>query len=200
MPITQYTDAQRTILEAFEIPENFKANSFSFYNAKTDTTIEDAISTDSQGNLIFKDADVELYLKDLVTKAQNITEEIDLDGDSILFFRDRNNRKYSLGEIYKNLFLSEKQNYVYWFHERASRNLDFGMDQYILDEISGRAINDVDVLDGTDEYYNVDELWKNKWIDIPCMEVITPEYVNGKAASISALIHFKMKTDKPIVE
>ena len=199
MPITQYTDAQRTILEAFEIPENFKANSFSFYNAKTNTTIEDAISTDSQGNLIFKDADVKLYLKDLVTKAQNITEEIDLDGDSILFFRDRNNRKYSLGEIYKNLFLSEKQNYVYWFHERASRNLDFGMDQYILDEISGTAVNDINVFDVNDEYYNVDELWKNKWIDIPCMEVITPEYVNGKAASISALVHFKMKTDKPIV-
>ena len=201
MPITKYTDAEKRTLESFDIPQNFKANSFSFYNAKTGKTIENAISTDSKGNLIFKDENVELYLKNLVEKARNITEDVDIDGDFVLYFSDINNRKYSLGEIYKTLFLGEKKNYVYWFHERASANLDLGMDQYLLEHILGVADVDSDNLDPNTTYYNCEnvDICRNKWIDIPCMEVITPDYIDGKAASISAVVHFKQKSDKPLV-
>jgi hypothetical protein len=200
MPETKYSYNQKVALDSFQRAPNFTANSFTFYNKDANKVIVDAIRTDEQGNVIFKDSNTEVYLKDIVLKAQVIDEELNDDGSFTLYFSDKFNRRYSLGEIYKILFESQPKNLSFWFGDRASRFLYDPMDDLIVDNYL-KVIREVDPLDPQNivEYIEFEDTWRNKWIDIPCLEVVTPDYVDGKYASISANVCFKIKSDKPLI-
>lgn len=200
MPLTTYSYRNQRLLDSFAPIPNFTANSFTFYNQKTGKVIVDAIRTDKDGNVIFKDEKTEVYLKDLIGKANSIDETLNADGSFNLYFSDKFNERISLGEVYKNLFLKQPKNMNFWFGGRASRKLSDAMDLTIIDAYLTTA-DDVELQDPSVDTVNIEyaETWKNKWIDIPCLEVVTPEYIDGKFASISATIVFKIKTDKPII-
>lgn len=200
MPITKYTSDQQKILNSFGSVENFSVNSFTFFNRKTGLKIENAISTDNLGNVKFKDKFTEVYLKDLIIKAKNITETTE-DGEAYtLYFQDNYNNKKTLGEIYSTVFVKALQSMVHWFSERANKNLSDGMDVFIFEEImNSLPKNDDTTISKTVYDVTQNTYWKNKWFDIPCIQVVTPSYVDGKYAIINAVVNMKVKAEKSLV-
>lgn len=197
MPLSNYTSQQLAFLEDFEIPSNFIANSFNFYNNKSGLTIENAIFTDINGNVIFKDKTTQSLLSDLIKNAKTITEQKD-NNEYNLYFQDKFNKKISLGEIYNNVFKPNQKNLVYWFHERNAKNLEGMMDDYIIENFMNIETFHSFTENEDKDSIKYNELWKNKWIDVPCLEVVTPSYVDSKYASISAIVHFKIRCDKAV--
>lgn len=195
MPNKIYTPAELDTLNRFSPIENFKTRSLSFVNVKQNIVIDDAIRITENGDVIFKDTEIETTLKELITSSRGIEEEFDDQGNVTLFFVDDKNRRVSLGRIYELLFKENVVNGVFWFGERSSEFLSDEMDEYIVKEfyekrkdesIDPRSLNIL--FEETDNY-------KNIWFDVPCIEVITPEYVDNKYASISAKVCFKVKCE-----
>jgi hypothetical protein len=200
VPRTGYTDIEMNAMKQFNVIPNFVANSFTLYNKKNNLVIENAIRTDSNGNVIFKDRVTEIYLEKLIQTPKGMIEQISDDGEFTLFFQDKFNKKYSLGEIYYNLFASQAQNMSFWFGERASEYLDYGLDQHIIEDHM-TIITETNIDDPTKRFELIDvnrDSWKNHWHTIPCLQVVVPDYVDGKFASISATISFKIKTNNPV--
>jgi hypothetical protein len=195
VPKKTYSESEVRVLESFPSIPNFNTSALTFVNTKKNIIIEDAIRVDQNGNLIFKDNETEVTLKDLLVSSKGIEEEIDDDGSVTLYFLDDKNQRVSLGRVYELLFKENVINGVFWFGERSSEFLDDEMDEYIVEEFYNRVGGDgIDprslniLLEETDSF-------KNIWFDVPCIEVITPEYVDNKYASITAKVCFKIKCE-----
>jgi hypothetical protein len=192
MPRTGYTDAEKAAMGQFNVIPNFTANTFTLFNRKNNIVVEDAITVDQLGNVKFKDTKTEALLEELVQNPSGLTENINDDGSYTLFFQDKFNKRYTLGEIYFNLVESQAQNMTFWFGERAVEFLDYGLDEHIID--------DHITIDSENNIINVDDdSWKNHWHTVPCMQVVVPDYIEGKYASISSKICFKVKTNEPVI-
>jgi hypothetical protein len=177
MPRRRYDAAEVNTLSTFSPVPNFNVRALTFVNNLEGTRIENAISITEQGELVFKDTETEATLTELIEGSDGLLEETSEQGDTTLYFLDDRNNK------------------IFWFGERSSRFLSDEMDEYILEEfydkadeenVDPRALNIL--FEETDDY-------KNIWFDVPCIEVITPDYVDGKYASITAKVCFKMKCE-----
>ena len=202
MPLTVYTEAQKRTLDGFTKIPSFKVRDFSFYNTVTKERIDNAISITETGDLKFKDKHTEVLLSDLLLKKDFIVEEVNEFDEDVLYFQDNFTNKITLGDIYENLQRSVNTNFTYWHSDRVSKNLEGGLDRFIIEELyesfkDFRKTNDEDddaTLNAIDVITDTrDDLWKNKWLDIPCMDVVTHEYVRGKFANISAKISMKVR-------
>jgi len=198
MPRTQYTTDAKAILGSIENIPNYPINGLSLYNSRTNEVIVDALRITKEGDVIFKDRFTEVFLRRLIEKGEYISETYNNDQTRTLYFKDNFNRRYSLGEIYFLLFQSVPKNLMFWWGERASDFLDFSMDQHILDNFFTVDIQYNDDDDTAQKYRINNENWVNKWIDIPCLNVTTPEYIDDKFASISAKLNVKFKTNKSL--
>jgi hypothetical protein len=205
MPLTNYSISQQTSLDAFERTSNFRSRSFTFINETSGIRVEDAISIDSTGELTFKDANTEVILSDLLNKKNYIIESTNKYDQDVLYFQDEFNNRISLGEIYNNIQKLLNSNLIYWHSARAAKylNKNSGLDNYIYENIA-KTYEFVRLEDdregGSITVKQVVELnehrWKNRWIDIPCLAIETPEYINGKYANISAKVQVKTKHSK----
>ena len=200
MPTTNYTATELSQLSTSPAIENFGVRSFTFYNTKSGLVIQDAIILDEFGNLIFKDTVTVATLAELVEGSRGIIEELDEDGNPFLYFRDNFNDPISLGRIFEILFKNRILNGTFWFGKRSSKFLDDEMDEYILQEFYIRKEKESS-LDPRELNITIEETqgYKNIWFDVPCIEVITPDYVNNKYASISATVSFKVKSEVPVI-
>jgi hypothetical protein len=195
MPRRRYNAAEVNTLSTFSPVPNFNVRSLTFVNNLEGLKIEDAITITDKGELVFKDADTEATLSELIEGSNGLLEETTDSGDTTLYFVDDKNNKISLGRVYELLFKENVVNGIFWFGERSSRFLNDEMDEYILEEFYAKADEgNVDpralsiLFEETDDF-------KNIWFDVPCIEVITPDYVDGKYASITAKVSFKMKCE-----
>ena len=195
MPRRRYNSSEVNTLESFSPLSNFNVRSLTFVNNIEGIKIDDAITITEEGEVVFKDTETEVTLTELIEGSNGILEETEENGDTTLYFLDDNNNKISLGRVYELLFKENVVNGVFWFGERSSKFLNDEMDEYILEEYYDKADDgNVDprslsiLFEETDSY-------KNIWFDVPCIEVITPDYVDGKYASISAKVCFKMKCE-----
>jgi hypothetical protein len=200
MPLTIYTSAQEGLLSSFSSIPNFRAKKFTFYNKLTGDVVIDAISMDDNGRLLFKDKQTQIYFDELINKKQYIVDEINEYDEQILYFQDEFNDKISLGQIYDNIQRFINSNLVFWHHDRVSKSLSGGLDRYIIENIytSYQTISIEDNITVKDFVTARTDIWKNKWMDIPCMQVVTPEYVNGCVANITAKVSMKLRNDKPL--
>lgn len=200
MPLTEYSSSQKATLNAFNKITNFRASNFTFYNKKTGVVIPDAIRLDQNGKLIIKDKQVEVIITDLIGRKKYITEVQDDNGNDILYFEDEENERISIGQMYYNIQRFLNNNLEFWYNERAERNISGNLDRFIIEDIFDSFkelnINDESIIKDyvTQEY----DYWKNKWHDIPCIEVETPSYTSGKFANISAKVVMKIRCDKPL--
>jgi len=200
MPLTSYSDSQKATLNAFPKITNFRAKSFAFYNKKTGERLDNAISINQNGEMVIRDNNAEIKISDVINRRRYISEKTESDGNDYLYFEDDNNTKISLGDMYYNVQQFVNSNLVFWFHARAEQNITGGLDRFIIEDVfeSYREynINDSSVI--KDYVTKQFDHWKNKWHDIPCMEVETPPYVSNKVASISAKVVMKVRCDKPL--
>jgi hypothetical protein len=210
--ITQYSSREKAVLTDMPPVENFGVRGFSFINTAKNIVIPDAITISDEGEVTFRDKETEISLTQLIQEKDFITEETDANGNTILYFQDQYNEKVSLGRMYEILFKEKILSSNHWYGARASDNLDYNFDldilrnYYSIDNPNAQrqledgtlfinAYDDYSSLSPTSSTYSG---WKNKWHDIPCISVLTPEYVDGIYASISAVIPVKLKVLRPI--
>jgi hypothetical protein len=202
MPKTAYTTTEEYILDTFPDSPNFGIRSLTFVNKKTGDIIDNAISLDSNGELTFRDKATEVSLKDLITRSKGYIEEKNQNGEPVLYFFDNQNEKVSLGALFEKLFLSNLAKGIRWFEGRAWENLSgecAKMDEYIVENFwIEETRKDVDDPTVVETLKKDNGSWKNIWHDVPCMEIITDDYVDNKYGNISTVIHYRIKADRPI--
>jgi hypothetical protein len=204
MANSEYSYAEEGVLNDFPDGDNFGVRSLTFVNKRTGNVIKDAINIDSKGNLNFKDVATKTTLKKLINESKGYAEEKDEDGDSILYFFDNRNEKISLGEIVDKLFVSNITKGIRWFHGRAMENLSGecgNMDQWIVDNFFNQKV-ERSATDLTDvDYFQEDFFggWKNVWHDVPCLEVITDDFVDNKYINVSSVVHYSVNAPKEVV-
>lgn len=203
MPKTIYTSKQLSTLDDFPDIENFGIRSLTFVNKLTGVVIENAINIDASGNLQFKDKTTEISLRELIEGSNGYFEDINSVGETVLYFHDNNNNKVTLGEIYESLFLTNVINGVKWFSKRAEQTLsgDCGrMDEQLVEDffVTETKIDPIDYR--LNQTLKVDtKAWSNIWHDVPCLEVITDDYVDNKYINASSVVHYKIKARTPLL-
>jgi hypothetical protein len=207
MSTNTYTSQELAILSDNVPPPNFGATSLSFVNTETGTLIEDAITFDDKGNVLFKDAITQTTLQEILSFKQFIFEKEATGSDKTLYFRDKYNNIISLGDLYKKIFLSKVSAPTVWWAQTEKRMLDKSFELTILENFYTRSVESVLGKDGTvstkNDYViktgaNGQPLsWKGFWFDIPSVQVITPDYIDNKYAQILANISLSVRTPYP---
>ena len=188
-----YSNSELEILKDNASPSNFAVRSLSFFNSETGLLIEDAISIDSNGNMIIKDSHTELVISEATSLLNNVIEEKDKLDDELetIYFIDKENSKISLGELFENLFINKSFSGDRWFTQTRSLKLDYSIEATIkenyyteiIDEqinLSGEIVNTIDTIENGLSQSNI-------WHSLP-IEVITDDYVSNKYGIISAMI------------
>lgn len=200
MPLTNYSNSQEAVLDSFARIDNFRSRAFTFVNSKSGIRIPEAISMNTQGELVFKDRETEVYLSELINSNDYLEEGFDDEGNDILFFQDDFNSKISLGRMYANVVRFANSNLVFWASSNVNKVLERtdGLDPFLLENVFKSFQEDrpnavSTVVDDINEHR-----WKNRWADVCGMAIETPDYVDGKFASISCRIPMVTRSDRSI--
>lgn len=199
--MSSYSSSELKVLQDNIPSDNFLTESFTLVNLSKNIVVEDAIRVDEQGNVIFKDVETELILKETATLRNNVIEKLDNNTDEkeTIYFIDKNNAQISLGDLYENLFINKAFSANRWFSQHRSLNLDYSLEGKIKENFYQEVTQETINADGTiTQQIDVIEnglSQSNVWSSLP-IEIITDDYVSNKYGTISANIPLSYKTRK----